>query len=175
MRRQHPFAAALLGGFLVLLGVVAVPGLGLGEPTTSHSQTPSDVFTTTEPEICAETNPNGALAMPTHVDVAATSNLLVYLSFEFSGPEINTELLVSLLVNDESGFVAGTPFEWGLGTNPRMHDSGTLMWSFDNIGPGTYTVLADTRADRVPGPHGGGTPKAVLENCALTVFVNPVV
>lgn len=173
MRRQHPFAGALLGALVALVALLAVPGLGISEPSTSHSLTPSDVFTTTEPEICAETNPNGALALPTQVDVAATSNLLVYFSAEWSGLEIISELLVSLGVKDESGPVASTPFEWGLSTNPGTHESGTLMWSFDNVEPGTYTVVADTRVDRVAGSHGGGTPSAVLENCALTVFVSP--
>jgi hypothetical protein len=52
------------------------------------------------------------------------------------------------------------------------------MWSFDNVEPGVYTVFADARTDPVPGPAGGGNtnnnPSAVLGNCALTVFVNPV-
>jgi hypothetical protein len=43
--------------------------------------------------------------------------------------------------------------------------------------PGVYEVLGDARTDPVPGPKGGGNtnnnPTAVLENCALTVFVIP--
>jgi hypothetical protein len=57
------------------------------------------------------------------------------------------------------------------------------MWSFDDVQPGVYDalgvydVLGDARTDPVPGPRGGGNtnnnPTAVLENCALTVFVIP--
>jgi len=107
--------------------------------------------------------------------VAATSNLLVYFSTEWSGLETDTELLPLFSVNDDEGnFVVGTPFEWGLSNNPRIHDSGTVMWSFDAVQPGDYEVLFDARTDPVPGPRGGGNPTAVLENCALTVFVIPV-
>ncbi len=149
------------------------------ETTTSHGVTPSDVFTSTEPEICAEVDTFGtAPILPTEVSVAATSNLLVYFSSEWSGLETDTELLLSFLVNDDAReFVVGTAFEWGLSNNPRLHDSGTVMWSFDDVQPGVYDVLGDARTDPVPGPRGGGNtnnnPSAVLENCALTVFVIP--
>jgi hypothetical protein len=49
-----------------------------------------------------------------------------------------------------------------------------LGWIIGGVQPGTYDVLFDARTDPVPGPHGGGNPTAVLENCALTVFVVPV-
>jgi hypothetical protein len=89
-----------------------------------------------------------------------------------------TELLLNLRVNDDSGNeVASTPFEWGVSNDPRLHDSGTVMWSFDDVGPGAYDVFADARTDPVPGAPGTGNtnnnPSAVLENCALTVFVIP--
>jgi hypothetical protein len=177
MRRTNPFVAALLGAAVAILALMAFPGLGMGEPATSHGLTPSDVFTTTEPEICADVDTFGidTNGMLTQVTVSETSNLLVYLSFDWSGLEPGTELLVSLGVNDdEDNFVDGTPFEWGLSNTPRLHDSGTVMWSFDGVQPGTYDVLFDARTDPVPGPRGGGNPTAVLENCALTVFVNPV-
>jgi len=164
---------------VVLLGVLAVPGLGFGETTTSHGLTPSDVFTTTEPEVCAEVDTFGTPPiLPTEVSVAATSNLLVYFSSERSGLKASTELLLSFRVNDDAGnFVMGTPFEWGVSNDPRLHDSGTVMWSFDSVEPGVYEVLGDARTDPVPGSPGGGNtnnnPTAVLENCALTVFVIP--
>jgi hypothetical protein len=99
---------------------------------------------------------------------------LVYFSSEWSGLDTGAELLLSFAVNDGAGnFFVGTPFGWGLGNNPRTHDSGTVMWSFDDVQPDVYDVHVDARVDPVPGPHGGGHPSAVLENCALTVFVVP--
>jgi hypothetical protein len=179
MQRTHPFATAVLGAVIAMIALVALPGLGIGETTTSHGGTPSDVFTSSEPEVCAEVDTFGtAPILPTEVSVAATSNLLVYFSSEWSGLEPDTELLLSFRVNDEAGdFVVGTPFEWGVSNDPRLHDSGTVMWSFDDVQPGVYDVLGDARTDPVPGPRGGGNtnnnPSAVLENCALTVFVIP--
>ena len=179
MRRTHPLAAAMVGAVVGMIALVALPGVGIGEPTTSHGGTPSDVFTSSEPEVCAEVDTFGtAPILPTEVSVAATSNLLVYFSSEWSGLLADTELLLSFRVNDNAGeFVMGTPFEWGVSNNPRLHDSGTVMWSFDDVQPGVYAVLGDARTDPVPGPRGGGNtnnnPGAVLENCALTVFVIP--
>jgi hypothetical protein len=116
--------------------------------------------------------------LPTRVSVGATSNLLVYFTSEWAGLEADTELLFTFRVNDAAGnFVVGTPFEWGVSNDPRLHDSGTLMWSFDGVAPGTYDVFVDARSDPVPGPAGGGNtnnnPTAGLGNCALTVFVIP--
>ena len=173
-------AVAVVAAIVAPLALVAFPGLGIGETRTSHGVTPSDVFTSTEQEICAEVDTFGTgPILPTEVSVAATSNLLVYFSSEWSGPEADTELLLGFIVNDDAGnFVTSTGFEWGVSTSPRLHDSGTVMWSFDDVLPGVYHVLGDARTDPVPGPRGGGNtnnnPGAVLENCALTVFVIPV-
>ena len=138
------------------------------------------VVTTTEPEICGQVDTFGvAPVLPTRVTVPMTSNLLVYFSSEWSGLEANTELLLNFQVHDDEGnSVASTPFEWGVSNNPRIHNSGTVMWSFDDMAPGAYDVFVDARTDPVPGPAGGGNtnnnPSAAMENCALTVFVNPV-
>jgi hypothetical protein len=179
---MHPVAAAVLGAFIALIAVVAFPGLGIGEISTSHGVTPSDVYTTTGPpggEICAVVDTFGVPpVLPTRVTVGVPSNLLVYFTSEWSGLEASTELLLNLRVNDDSGNEVGsTPFEWGVSNDPRLHDSGTVMWSFDDVGPGAYDVFADARTDPVPGAPGSGNtnnnPSAVLENCALTVFVIP--
>jgi hypothetical protein len=157
---------------IVAVVAVMVPGIGIGLPTTSHGGSPSDVYSTTEPEICAATDPFGAITMVTEVSVPATSNLLVYFSAEWSGLKPSAELLLKFVVNDDAGFVVETPFEWGLSNNPRTHDSGTVMWSFDGVDSGVYDVLVDTRTD-VAGPQVGNA-SAVLENCALTAMVIPV-
>jgi hypothetical protein len=170
---------ALVASAVAVLAVM-FPGLGFGETTTSHGLTPSDVYTTTEPEVCGDVDTFGVPPiLPTRVTVAVLSNLLVYFTSEWSGLEAGTELLLNFQVNDDGGnSVASTPFEWGVSNDPRLHDSGTVMWSFDDVDPGAYDVFVDARTDPVPGAPGGGNtnnnPTAVLENCALTVFVIPV-
>jgi hypothetical protein len=179
MRRIHPAAAAVLGAVVALIAVIALPGLGIGETSTSHGVTPSDVYTTTEPDGCADVDTFGeAPILPTQVSVSSTSNLLVSFTAEWVGLDADTELLINLRANDDSGNeVVNTSFEWGVSNDPRLHDSGTLMWSFDGIEPGVYTVFVDARTDPVPGPPGGGNthnnPSAGMGNCALTVFVIP--
>lgn len=87
-------------------------------------------------------------------------------------------MLLGFRVNDDAGNeVLNTGFEWGVSNDPRLHDSGTVMWSFDGVQPGVYDVFVDARTDPVPRPAGGGNtnddPSAGMGNCALTVFVIP--
>jgi hypothetical protein len=176
-------ASATVAVVAAMVAVLAVmfPGFGFGQTSTSHGVTPSDVYTTTDPaQTCAEVDTFGAPPiLPTRVTVTEASNLLVYFSSEWSGLEADTELLLGFLVNDDAGNqVRSTGFEWGVSNDPRLHDSGTVMWSFDRLQPDTYHVFVDARTDPVPGPVGGGNtnnnPTAVLGNCALTVFVVPL-
>ena len=173
-------AATFLGAGVALIALVALPGVGIGEPTTSHGVTPSDVFTTTEPASCGDVDTFGeAPILPTSVTVTGPSNLLVYFTSEWSGLEADTELLLGFRINNDAGNeVLSTGFEWGVSNDPRLHDSGTVMWSFDGVQPGVYDVFVDARTDPVPGPAGGGNtnnnPSAGMGNCALTVFVIPV-
>ncbi len=150
----------------------SVTNFTVGGPSPGVS--PIEVFTNTEPEICAVVGPEGGTAMPTAVTVDARSRLLVYFTSERSGFDTHTELLVTFEVLAGDNVVASTPFEWGnLGVALRGHTSGTVMWSFEDVSPGDYTVRVGARVDPLPGPLGGGSPTAVLENCALTVFVIP--
>lgn len=188
MRRPstpRPSTAVAIVAAIVAMLAVMFPGLGFGQTSTSHGVTASDVYTTTggkiEGEICAHVDTFGVPGpvLPTRVTVTEPSNLLVYFTSEWSGLETDTELLLNFMVKDDAGnFVVGTPFEWGVSNDPRLHDSGTVMWSFDDVEPGAYDVFMDARTDPVPGPSGGGNtnnnPAATLENCALTVFVSPV-
>lgn len=180
MRRMSHLAATFLGAGVALIALVALPGVGIGEPKTSHGVTPSDVYTTTEPDSCGDVDTFGeAPILPTRVTITGPSNLLVYFTSEWAGLEADTELLLGFRVNDDAGNeVLSTGFEWGVSNDPRLHDSGTVMWSFDGVQPGVYDVFVDARTDPVPGPAGGGSthnnPSAGMGNCALTVFVIPV-
>jgi hypothetical protein len=155
---------------------VVLPVMAIAVATTSHGGSPSDIYSTTEPEICAVVNVDGTSAMPTLITVDETSHLLVSFSAERSGIRGDNELLLTLDIFDSAGdFVEGTPFEWGFGRTFQTHESGTVEWTFDNVAAGTYTVRVGGRMDPAPpGPGGSGDPVAVLENCALTVSVSPV-
>jgi hypothetical protein len=132
---------------------------------------PIQVFTNTEPEICAVVGTNGETAMPTPVTVGAPSRLVVYFTSERSGFDTHTELLLTFELLAADSVVASTPFEWGnLGVALRGHTSGTVMWTFDDVSPGEYRVRVGARVDPLPGSLGGSHPTAALENCALTVF-----
>lgn len=160
----------------VALAVVALPVIAIAVTTTSHGGSPSDIYSTTEPEICAVVDVGGTSAMPTPITVDGTSHLLVSFSSERSGISGNNELLLTFDIFDSSGgLVAGTPFEWGFGRTFKTHESGTVEWTFNNVAAGTYTVQVGARMDPAPpGPGGSGDPTSVLENCALTVSVSPV-
>jgi hypothetical protein len=176
MRRSNLLGAAALGAVVAVLALVAMPGVGVGTPTTSHGATPSDVFSTTEPDICAVVDVDGISTLPTSVTVDATSDLVASFSAERSGITGDNELLVTVDIFSNEAFVEGTPFEWGFGRTFKTHESGTVQWTFDNVPTGTYIVQAGARMDPAPpGPGGTGTPTSVMENCALTVFVTPVV
>jgi hypothetical protein len=182
MRRLSGFRASravAVAAAVVAVLAVRFPGLGIGQTSTSHGVTPSDVYTTTDPGICADVDTFGqAPILPTNVTVAASSNLLVYFASEVSGLLADTELLLTFRVNDDAGNEVAQMGEWGVSNDPRLNDSKTIMWSFDNVEPGAYDVFVDARTDPVPGPPGGGNtnnnPSATLEHCALTVFVIPV-
>jgi IPT/TIG domain len=144
-----------------------------GEPPPAPGGSPSKVFTNTEPEVCAVVDADGETAMPTPLTVGEQSQLLVSFTSERSGFGTHIELLVAFEIVAGDDVVASTPFEWGnLGVPLRRgHTSGTLMWSFDDVSPGDYTVRVGARVDPLPGSLGEGTATAVLENCALSVFV----
>jgi len=138
------------------------------------SRSPSHVIMNTEPEICGDVDRNGIGTMSTDVVFREASDLLVYFTGEFSGIDPNTELLLGFRVWDAVGLQASTPFEWGFVGNVRgAHSTATVMWSFADVPADDYDVELSARVDPFPGP-GAGDNAAVLENCALTVFVIPV-
>lgn len=177
MRRKILFLVA------AVCAVVALPVLGVGQEATFHGASPSDVFMSVaqgESPVCAEIGfDSGAIAMPTVVQVGGLSHLLVYFTAEWGALGDREEGLLSIeLLDDEGGVVSATPFEWGVpGDAVLERHATTVMWTFDNVSPGTYTVQANARVDPIPpgpGPSHGRLG-AGLNDCALTVFVAPVV
>ncbi len=170
---------AILLVVTVLAVTVLLPALGFGAQTTVHGGPPSDVFMSTEPEICAEVDVDGFAFMPTEVSFGQDSHLLVSFTSEYSGIAPRTELLLAFAITDQQGTfpgLASTPFEWGMPGAPTQvqHSTTTVMWSFPDMPSGSYIVWAGARVDPFPpGPGGKGHQSAVMENCSLTVSVMP--
>jgi hypothetical protein len=73
-----------------------------------------------------------------------------------------------------NGFFENSP---DFGVSPgQVHDSGTIMWTFHDGAPGTYTVQATVALYPERGAFiTHGLVNAAVQSCALTVFVNPSV
>lgn len=157
--------------------VLSVAGVAFGLASTSHGGTPTDVYMTQDPEVCSPTGDKIGIEqvqlVPTTVNVAQQSHLLAYFGGMWSGFEPDSTLVLWFEIRDANGFSELSPsFDVSKGL---VHGSGTLMWTFDDVAPGTYTVQALAALFPQRGafiPHGDG---ANIQNCALTVFVNPVV
>jgi hypothetical protein len=156
--------------------VLSVAGVAFGLSSTSHGGTPTDVYMTQDPQVCQPSEDRigteQAQLVPTTVNVAQQSHLLAYFGGMWSGFEPDSTLVLWFEIKDANGVSELSPsFDVSKGL---VHGSGTLMWTFDNVAPGTYTVQALAALFPQRGAfisHGNG---ANIQNCALTVFVNPV-
>lgn len=162
---------------IVAVVTLALPGIGFGQTPTIHGGTPTDVFMTTNPGLCATVDGFGGPVIQEEVIVDASSNLLVYYTFEWGNLDPRLEGLVDIALQDADGeFVAGQG-EWGFSAGIIPRTTGTVMWSFEDIPPGTYTAFGAARVDALPsgGPagQGGSELSGDLSECALTVFVIP--
>jgi hypothetical protein len=165
-------AGAVLGTIVVTIAVTVFPGVGIGQPTTSHGASPSDVYMKTQPapEACVENiNPDSVTAFPLEIEVAATSHVLAYFTFEWTGLDLGEVGGLNLILEgaDSSGqydFVK---------TRARINPSGTVMWSFPNVAQGTHSVAVFAVVNEI-GRIGDPDLLAGLENCSLTALVVPV-
>jgi hypothetical protein len=175
--RKASTAVAIVATTVAILAVM-FPGLGFGDTATFHGGPPSGVFMSTEPGVCngedkVPNDPPVAL-LPTTVEVGVESHVLVYFGSMWSGLENDTKLVRKVEIFDADGFYENSP-DFGA-NNGQVHATGTLMWTFEDIDPGTYTVEATAA---VYPEHGvfidhGSNRGANLQSCALTVFVIPV-
>jgi hypothetical protein len=165
--------------FLVItvLAVMVLPSLGIGQTTSSHGGSPSDVFTSTHPGMCANVHADSGSVIPTVVTVTQESHLLVNFTAELFELGIREYGLFSMEVLDDAGdAIAGTDFEWGFGGNWITITSPAMTWTFENLPAGVYTVRSNARIERWDGdrdvvPNGG---RAILNDCSMTVLVSPV-
>jgi hypothetical protein len=106
--------------------------------------------------------------MPTAVSVGETSHVVVYFTSTWSGFRARTALVLTLQIEGD-GFSASSPDLIDRGGTG--HAGGTVMWAFDGVAPGDYTVRATARLAGRLDAHEG----ANLQGCALTVLVTPAV
>lgn len=172
-------AILLVLSTLIVLSVAGASAIAL--TTTSHG-TAGDVYTATDPDVCQKggdkIGSEQLEILPMTVEVAQKSHLVTYLGGMWSGFENDTALILWVeLFNQNSGVSRLSPsFDQ---INGVIHNSGTIMWTFENVDPGTYTVqglvaLFPVRGEFVE--HGvTDFTGANIQNCALTVLVNPAV
>jgi hypothetical protein len=156
----------------VVVAILAVmfPGLGFGQTNSGHGASPSDVYTQTfDDDFCGNVtlNQNGQTIMDQEFNLEAESNVVVYFMFQFGFQTPRQEGLMSFGLDG-----ASTNKEWGVAApgsttaqSFSVRQSTTLMWSFDNVGPGDHHVEAFARVS---------TGSAGMSGCALTVLVSPV-
>jgi hypothetical protein len=162
-------AVAVVAAIVAVLAVMVFSGVGIGAPTISHGGSPTEVVMNTVPETCTQVDREGGHLMQTPVDFDQRSHLLVYFTSEWTAGETPVDLRLGFAVVgvDETFF---TPV-WELGKASKVPASGTVMYTLEDVPAGDYTVQVfaqthDTRPATVT--------HAVLNHCALTVFVTPV-
>ncbi len=167
MRRTIVFAV------VALIAVVAVPVAVVGQPFGTPGGTPTGVFLNSgAPDLCSF-DPVGTEPVsfgPTTVEVDQTSHVLAYFASTWVGFGPETELTIRLEISGAGGFFESSP-EW-IARGGRGHSTGMVMWSFEDIEPGVYTVQPSANVSPSQGAVNSGDG-ATLHTCALSAFVIP--
>lgn len=132
-----------------------------GQAASFGGGSPSNVFMTTNPGVCA---------LDQGLSLGSESQLLVHFTFMWTGLGGSEVGLVWFDLDGEA-----IPLDWFFPGNARGLTTGTVMWSFEDVAPGTHIISPRWRVDAIPpGPHpNSGEPSADLFHCALTVVVIP--
>jgi hypothetical protein len=179
-RFSAPRASTAVAVVAAIVAVLAVmfPGLGLGQTTGVKGGSPTAVYMNKNSGFCAEVDNFGGSVISQEVTLDAESHLVTYFTFEWGTLSERLEGLISFALLDATrefpeNVVAGSN-EWGFPGNRIPRTSSTVMWSFENVPPGTYQVHGTARVDQAPaGGQPGTEATAGLNECALTVFVIP--
>jgi hypothetical protein len=153
---------ALVTAIITTLAVLGSQGVVIGQPTSSHGGSPSDVFMQATPAVCS----NAGSLMAQDLTLAEESHLLVYFTGEWTRLSVN-----------ETGFLwfrldgTDTDFDWRFAGHTLPETTGTVMWTFEDVAAGTHTVSAHSQVREIPP---GRKASAELRHCAFTVFVIPV-
>jgi len=161
-------AVALVAAVMASLAV-ALPGLG--QTTSSHGRSPSDVYMQTTPDpgnTCLNAGHNGQTAMQQFFDLGAESHVVVYFTFEWALLSLHERGHISMGLDGRPE--TEVPAEgWRFSGTVSSHTSGTVMWTFDNVAPGHHRVNVFARVASIQ--HDAEERSADLNSCALTVFV----
>lgn len=142
--------------------VFGVAGIAFGLSSTSHSGTPTDVYMTTDPDVCHgdRIGTEDVTLLPTTVEIGQQSHVLVYFASMWSGFELDSTLVQRVEIFDGNGFAEVSP---GFSVSPgQVHDSGTIMWTFHDVDPGTYTVQG---VFALFPEHGRSSHMVVVQTC----------
>jgi hypothetical protein len=158
---------------LTVSAAVTLPIIAIGQPIISHGGPPSDVYTNVlSADVCNGGDPvrrTPVRMLPTPVNLAAESHVVAYFTSTLSRkrfPGNEASLLIRL---SKPGLVGQSP-PWIERVDPG-HSTVTVMWTFENMPSGNYTIRAIAS---VPG-LGQDEPGVNLQSCAFTVLVTPVV
>ena len=174
-KRGNPFGAAIVGGVVAMLLVVALPGLGISD-TFSSQGGPPDVYTQTLPlDTCVHVDHTGTQVVMDQqgIGFSEQSNLVVYFSAKLGELSPRESVAFSLGLDGDD-----TDDEWsfagpGSSTSKSFgaQQVATLMWTFDHVdvGDGPHSVQVFARVT------GGDLPAADVNGCALTVLVSPTI
>jgi len=161
-------AVAVVAAIVAVLAAM-FPGLGLGQTTSSHGGSPSDVYAQTDPNTCLAAGFHGQTAMEQFFDVGAKSHVVVYFTFEWA--RLNTHEAGHISMSLDGG--SEVPVEgWRSSGTVSSQTSGTVMWTFDHVAPGHHRVNVFGRVAFIAGDVDKSF--ADLNSCSLTVFVTPV-
>jgi len=178
MRRMVVFAVM---AFVVL---VAVPIAGMSDTLSISGGTPSGVFMSVETQVdrfqlCPE-DPVGTEPVnfgPTTVEVPEDqpSHVLAFFTSTWSGIDNEAALVLSLQLEGEDFFAKSA--DWiatgtGGARGRAYHSTGTVMWAFEDVPPGSYTVHPTAQVGGSQGAFNSGAG-ATLHSCALSAFVIP--
>ena len=154
-------ATAVVAATVSILALTMFPGLATADLATTQGGSPSAVFMQTSVGQC--------LAGPQEVAVTETSHLLVYFTGQWVGLGAHEQGLMWFDFDEMP-----MPFDWLFSGEKAPNDQNTVtvMWSFEDVAPGTHLVGPRFRVVSLPENKGGETT-ADLHHCAFTVFVIP--
>lgn len=176
-RRAKRVTAAIFALVLVAVtfGWLAWSLTGAERPRPAREfegRSPSDVLTSSIVGMCLSVGPTAARAIEQEVSIRTRSHLSVSLTAEWAELDESEEGRLAFELAGPAGTARSDA--WTFGGDRRAGASGTVAWSFEDVAPGTYSVVAVASVRAFGGSGSQVEPSAGLENCALTVFVVPV-
>jgi hypothetical protein len=179
MRRPSaPRASTAVAVVVAIVAVLAVafPGLGIGQTTSSHGGTPSDVYMQTNAGTCAEiVSLETVNLMQQSFTTDVETNIVAYFTGQFGSLEQLEEGRLFFWLNLPDTYLESP--DQAIAGNVEPRTTATVMWSFENVPTGDVQIGVGARVEQHPVGALGSVnpaPSSDLKNCAFTVFVTPV-